>query len=304
MKAVAPPKESLIEVLRDNLSRPQPERSHKEVHASDLTKDVFCPREFALLDLLNKNRPAQKPSAAQAATWHMGNVTSDAVREHWLGGRAFGDWECIRCNQVQGICPKPTMLGCLGGSHHLWKYREVKFRSATYDFTGSIDVLSALKAPDNKLTITELKIIDKDEFAKLAGPYAEHRIRTALYMKLVEDSDHPYREMIDVKHAKVLYVMRGFGKKHETYNEILPFKEFDVERDDDALVSALGRAATMRDWRKKGLFPPTITGSAVYCPHSKGCSVAKECLGGKFAGVVPLPSATPLINSPLDEETP
>lgn len=300
------PKESLIDVIRKNLSGKRPARSHRTVHASDLTKEHFCPREVALLDITKGERKPQSLDVATALTFDIGDATSDLVRGKWLGNRSIGDWECVGCGAVRRftVRPSPDSLGnddpainCVTQKRdHFWRYHEVRFVSQTYAFSGGIDTIVDLGAP--KLTVTELKIMAPTEFDKLAGPLAEHRVRTSLYMKLIEDSDHPERQKVNVSTARVLYVSRGHGKKHPDYNEILPFKEFEVERDDSqpGVVKALDRAKKVKLFRDKGLMPEQVC-TTTWGPIAKCCPAVIPCFSGKYPASSPLQptggSATP-----------
>jgi hypothetical protein len=100
-------------------------------------------------------------------------------------------------------------------------------------------------------------------------------------MKLIEDSDSPLKGRFNLQEAKVIYVSRAFGKKHLPSGEILPFKEFDVKRDDVALIPYLEKAREIKIFKESGLIPNGICGTAMDT-HAKSCSVCGECFGGKY----------------------
>lgn len=290
------PKDTLIGVLRKNLPRERPARSHKNVHASDLTKDFFCPREVALLDLTGKTRKPERNSVALQATFDVGNATGDLVRERWMGQTALGAWRCRACCMVTNpdhLLPKPVQVSAAPGHEHDWQYQEVCFRSPTLGFQGSLDVLTDLGAA--KVFITELKIMATDEFDALKEPKPEHLERTSLYMRLVEESTHPERFRINTEWALVLYTTRGHGRKHPDHGEVLPWKEFWVPRDDALTTRAIDRAARVKLFREKAVLPKRDCANS-YCSTAKGCAVVLACFSGQYPEGG-LPEASTLLTS-------
>lgn len=273
------PMGEIIPGLIKRMGAHYPERSHKTVHASDVTKATFCPRKYALMDTYQVEAPPQYIPTALRATFDVGNATSDLLREQWMGDMAIGNWRCSRCGHVHMMCKKPTEKCGLSpsGEECLFKYEEVRFVDPETQVSGSIDVLADLKG--NSFFITEIKTINPTEFATLAAPLHEHKLRTSLYLYLAEKSTSPFGGMVSHQHAKVLYVSRGHGKKGE-FGQITPFKEFSVHRDDKALEPVLEKA------RKVALFRQGKTGiperelcSSMDCATAKGCPVWAQCFG-------------------------
>jgi hypothetical protein len=270
------PKKSVIDVLKKNLEGWKPARDHSVVHASDITKEDFCPRRLALLHSTGKKLKDEYISAALQATFDVGNATGDMVAEVWGGNEAIGNWECIRCAQRGTFCSKPqTWCSATGHKKHCnYRYEEVNFVSSTYDVSGGIDVFFDLGG--SKKVVTELKILNVEDFAKLAAPMAEHRIRTRMYLKLIDDSSHPFKSSINLNAAKILYVSRGFGKKDPKTSAILPFKEFDIERDDESVQPYLDKAMQVKVFKEDGVMPAPICSGPGDKPAKK-CSVCTEC---------------------------
>ena len=136
--------------------------------------------------------------------------------------------------------------------------------------------------------IVEVKSILKDEFAKLVGPMAEHRLRTALYMKSVAESKSPYAKKVDTTCAHILYVCKGgyikdsevggWGIQDSGYT---PFREFIIPRADNTVSKYVEAATALHLFRNEGPIPKGI------CPHpmhsrAKLCPVRQECFSGKF----------------------
>jgi hypothetical protein len=278
LNAAFGPKTTIIGQLRENLSGKVPARSHEQVHASDLTKPDFCPREVALLHATKGKRKDQFVDTALKVTFDIGNMTSDLIREKWLAGQAVGDWWCSRCGAKRAFCKLPPDTDQTSPHVHHWHYREVKFEAL--GFTGSIDMFVDLGAP--RLTVVELKIMAPDEWIPLVAPKAEHRVRTNLYLRLIEASDHPMKDRINLTKAKVMYVTRSFGKAHPEYGgDILPFKEFDLPRDDSAIADALDKSEKIQLFLKSGIFPKRTCDTS-WGPVAKNCSACAACFSGKF----------------------
>jgi hypothetical protein len=283
------PTHSIIQALKEHLGKPLKARSHKEIHASDLTKEHFCPREVALLDTLILTRKDQHVGTAMRVTFDVGELTAKAFTDKWLRDKVVGDWYCLRCAAMRRFVKYPDPTDSTGGCStlgHLWEHMEIRFKDEYFQYSGAIDCILDLGAP--KLTIVELKIMAPEMFAKLEAPLAEHRIRTNLYMNLVENSKHPNKDKINTKWAKILYISRGYGKKGES-GEVLPFKEFDVERNDDDLETPLGKALAVKHFRVTGQIPGGICPFS-YSPEAKSCTVNNQCFSGKYPPVKGLDS--------------
>jgi hypothetical protein len=176
--------------------------------------------------------------------------------------------------------PKP---GCTsaGKGQCNWQYSEVNFKSVETGIDGNLDVLFDLGG--NKLAVTELKIYAADEFDKMLAPLPEHRTRTRLYLKIIADSDSPYKNKINLHQARVFYTSRGFGKMNKEFNEILPFREFVIDRDDDALdvKTALEKGRQIKIYREQGLMPSGICVSPMD-KTAKACKHCDKCFSGEY----------------------
>lgn len=268
------PTKSIIGILRQNLRGYRKARSHETVHASDITKEDFCPRQVALLHLHEKEKKDEFIGTALQATFDIGNAVGDMVPEQWAGDAAIGNWECLRCGDRATFTTKPKKVCKHGGWCH-FKYEEVNFISKQYDVSGGIDVFFDLGGL--KKVVTELKIINVADFDKIVAPLAEHRIRTAMYLKLIDDSSHPFKSSINVNEGRVLYVSRGFGKKNTDHaGEILPFKEYVVTRDDAAVQPYLDKAMAVKVFKETGVVPKGICKS-LDDKACKKCAVVSEC---------------------------
>jgi len=274
------PKSTLIDVIKANVGGMYEARSHEKVHASDLTKSDFCPRQIALLDITKIKKKDEFIPTAMKMTYDVGHAVSDLARGEWFGQSVYGTWECRTCGDVQTFTTKPQKhcpslkKGCD------WRYHEIEFVGYPYQVSGSLDAIVDLGSP--KLVVVEIKIMAVDQFEKLVAPLQEHRIRTNLYMRLIEDSNSIYKNRMNVHQGKVLYFSRGYGKKNDDYGgEILPIKEYPVERDDQVLEPLLDKARVVNDWRTKKIMPAGVCPTS-FVQTAKKCSVCTACFSGKY----------------------
>lgn len=283
------PKQSIIGVLKQTLGGSQPGRSMKILHASDVTRPEFCPRRWALFDLLDKDPPMEYASTAMDVTFQMGTLVERMLVEEWAGEAVVGNWRCRYCGDSRTMVPKPSGYCTLmeGSKKHWWQYRQMVVEAPEYGINGGIDALFNIGAP--QLIVTEIKTLNPTEFETIVTPFPEHRLRTNLYLRILDESHHPYKEKINLSEARVLYISRGYGKLNPTWNEILPFKEFVVKRNDADLTEFLARAKRLQVFRTIGLMPVGICTTA-FDKIAKQCSVVTQCFSGAYvAGHYPPP---------------
>lgn len=86
--------------------------------------------------------------------------------------------------------------------------------------------------------------------------------------------------------ARILYVSRGFGKMNKEYNEILPFREFVVERNDASpdLAFALKKAKQIKIFRDSKDMPSGIC-STPTDKAAKGCKQCGVCFSGQYKAI-------------------
>ena len=280
------PKHSIIGVLKRQLGGQQPGRSMKIVHASDVTKVDFCPRRWALFDLFEKEAQPQYVATAMDVTYQMGFHAETLVVEEWAGDAVVGNWKCRWCDEQRSMVPKPSGYckvvpeSAIPIRRHWWKHLQMVVEAPEYGIQGGIDALFNIGAP--QLTITEVKTMNPTEFEAIVAPLPEHRLRTNLYMWILANSKHPFKDKINVQEARVLYISRGYGKLNAEWNEILPFKEFVVKRNDLDLNEFLKRAKALKVFRDQGLMPSGICATALD-KIAKSCSVCAPCFSGKYS---------------------
>jgi hypothetical protein len=154
------------------------------------------------------------------------------------------------------------------------------------DISGSIDLIADLGLP--KHVIVEIKSMDKDQFAELIAPLAEHRIRTSLYLRIIEGSDSPYKDRIDLTHARIIYVSKGYGKKGED-GKFSPFKEYVITRNDDAIEDYVEKAKMVKLYEDTGMIPYGVCKNT-FVGRVKKCHCSKACFTPGFeAGTIYLP---------------
>lgn len=279
-KAVNQPGDNvLLSILSHALGGYEPARGFHRIHASALTGEPeFCPREAALCLQTDTKRPDVYISAAMRVAFDNGNAVHDLVRSVWLRDIAVGNWKCATCGNLRKFerYPKNSCDSC--GTKN-WLYKEVELTHKTAGYTGSIDLIVDLGM--GLLKMVEIKTIDKDQFADLLAPLAEHRVRTSLYLDLIRNStqDH-HTSQIDPTSAKILYVSKGFGKK--AFNgEILPFREFDVVYAPKSIEPYLKRAEAVLLYKELGVMPKGICKTS-FDSRAQKCCVLKHCWGNKY----------------------
>lgn len=272
-------KQDAVNLLVKRMGKYYPERSHLVVHASDVTKKDFCARQYRLMDITGTVRPERYLSAALRATFDMGNDVASRICNDWLGEDAIGHWKCQTCGDEKTFSTRPGK-GCIKLQPCNWRYQEVKFIHAASQISGSLDLM--LDLGGTKATVIELKITKGEDFESLVAPMGEHRVRTALYLRLIDESNSPLKGLIDTKHAKIIYVSRGHGKKNLNVGQIVPFKEYDVERDDAATQPYIEMGQEVYEARKNHVIPINKVCSAITCFTAKSCPVKSACFSGEY----------------------
>ena len=280
------PDSSLKYLLHSHLAGFEKARSLSVVHASDLTKsEGFCPRYYALHDVLDAQPSDNWVSTADRVTWDMGYSVQDAIVGYFSDmDRVVGHWDCASCGRRHEFCKKPSQcLNCDCKSLHP---AEVRFKSEKSGVSCGIDMLVDLG--DGKLTCVEIKTIQKEKFGELLAPLAEHRLRTNLYLRILSESKSFWANEVHHDKAKVFYVCKGGYKADpklgawglpETFS---PVKEFDVGRNDSLTDKMQEQAKAVLDYRNGvGGMPCGICPTA-FTKRAKSCSVVKACFSGDY----------------------
>ena len=279
---------SLQGELHRHLAGYREARSHEWVHASELMhKRAFCPREFALMDVTKKKRRGEFIPTALAVVFETSTVAQDVITK-WCAeiGIARGDWRCVACQKHNGFGPRPAK--CFACASTNFEYLESQFISEYSGVSGSVDLLIDLGEP--KLRLVEIKAVQPTDFKVLKGPLAEHRWRTNLYLRLVEESVHRYRSLINTDEGWVVYMAKGgYGLKAPQLKKwgigdgpFSPFLEFKIERDDDATDEYVDMARQLHVFRREsGVFPKGICATMMKS-RAKACPVVDECFSGKY----------------------
>lgn len=268
-------------LLLDKFRGPMVDRSHKVLHVSDLTngEKQFCAREFALMDASGVRDRMRRLFPAMRIAFEVGKMYEDLVRNEWLVDHAVGYWRCGVCNRMEdgprfGKRPKHQCFAC---DFEMWRYQEVPFVHAESKASGSPDLL--LDVGRDKHLVYELKTIDKDEFKALKMPYAEHRIRTQCYLRLIQQSSLGSR--IHTDSGRILYMCKGFGAKSEKHGQISPFREFTIEADHAAADKYLADGVPLALWRDGGPMPVRLCAN-VLVPRSQQCKMHEQCWSNKY----------------------
>lgn len=285
-------KNNLKYTLHRLLSGVEPQRSIRRLHASELlkTEPVFCPREHAILDLLEKERPDQFVATCERVTWDLGNMFPNYIIDVLSRERLVqGDWECMNCGRMRRWSRKPKK--CKRCESTLFKYHEVRFTSQECGVSSGIDFFY-WRDDIQKYRLVEFKTIMKEEFKKLAAPYAEHKQRTSLYLRCIADSDSPHKDEIDTEIAEILYICKGGYRADNTVKLMpnlkdkaySPFELFTVVRDDKLTNLKWEHAEILKVFRDKPSVKNIPDGvcATQYQKRARGCSVCKECFSPAY----------------------
>jgi hypothetical protein len=138
--------------------------------------------------------------------------------------------------------------------------------------------------------IVEIKSMANDEFKSLHAPLTEHRLRTQLYLEILNDADLPsYMENVSRDTAIILYCQKGYGVKLtapviDGDYPFSPFKEFFVKRDTEAVTPFLESAGAVLDFRRSGKMPSGVCPTS-FCGRAQKCPVVSECFGGNYPAI-------------------
>ncbi len=280
------PTRDLKYLLHTHLNEKEDHRGIGNIHASEVTKEDFCPRFYALVDKTEMKLPGGWVSTSEQVTFHIGRVLQDSI-VGWFADmdKAVGHWKCLGCNRLHEFQKRP--FKCEKCACKAFKPEEVRFKSQKSGISGGIDMLVDLGNP--LLRITEIKTMDKDLFKALAGPLAEHRQRTVLYLQLIAESNHPWAKRVDTKNANIIYVSKGgYGcqddqlKQWGLMESFSPFKTYTVTSKDASNTEPCRKATVVRDFRESKIGMPEGICDTAFEKRAKGCAACKTCFSGDF----------------------
>lgn len=279
---------SIKNMIHTRLAGWEKPRITEHIHASDLMKELeFCPREQAFIDLGLAKKKSSFVGTALRITFDHGKSMENNLRNNWLRDVAVGNWRCDVCGYVYPNFGKAPTVKCSEcGYPGRWVYDETRFVSPHTGVSGSIDLL--VDVGNTKLRLLEIKSIAPDGFKTLHAPLAEHKFRTALYLKLVADSELPESARINCQEGHILYVSKSFGFKDTSLkaagikdSPFSPFKEFIVKRDDSLIATPVAKAKVFHHWRineRKGM-PCGICSNGLL-KRAQSCSAGHICFSG------------------------
>lgn len=269
-------------------------RPHFPLRASDLFSDRqdFCPREHAFMDLGLAKKKGQFVGTAQRMTYDHGGYMERKLRDEYLRDIVVGQWKCSICNHRHPTFGKAPTVHCPSCTYKRWVYFEPEFDHVPSGVQGHMDFF--VDASEPKIKLVECKTMAPDDFKKLVAPLGSHKIRTALYLKLIAESKWEPAKRINTRSATIIYVMKAFGLKDESIKQagikdaaFSPFKEFTIERDDSLLTSRLAQATTLKKWRDdKSVGMPCGICSSGFEKRAQGCAAVGACWSGKYPSVV------------------
>lgn len=273
--------------LHRHLSGPEPARSLKRLHASELTKEGgICPRFYALADVTHFKPKDKWLTTSEQVTYHMGRVLQDSV-VGWFAdmNKAWCHWKCVACGTQHDFQLRP--IQCKTCGCRKFDPIEVRFESAECGASCGVDML--LIRQGGNMRVHELKTMDKDQFKDLKAPLAEHRWRTNLYLRLIAESENPWAKSIDTTTATILYISKGgYGcsapdlKDQGLSDKFSPFKEYTVERDDKETDVLVRRASAVKKFRAGAKGMPFGVCATAMDKRALACPLRAACFSGVY----------------------
>lgn len=276
----------LSSMLHAHLRTQDMDRPYERIHASDLTKEDYCPRRTALKIKTNAPRGSRWLSTSENVTFDMGRKLQDSV-VHWFSDMkaAYADWKCDSCGHMHQFVIRPGACfkcNCKSLSPH-----EIRFKSALSGASCGVDMLVRIGS-STKLKPVEIKTMDKDQFKKLQMPLAEHRQRTTLYTRIIAEDNGPVAPFVDPSSAIILYVSKGgYGCAQDwlasspTFDKFSPFKEYAIPRNDAEVEDLSDLATRFNEFLKTGQMPCGVCTTA-FDPLAQKCSMKEKCWSGQF----------------------
>lgn len=280
---------SIKNMIHERLAGWENPRADDWLHASELMKKEFCPREwyFRLKGISKGKR--EYIGTSLRLTFDHGRWLEGEIRNNWLRDVAVGQWKCGACLlPYKNYFGKAPLINCpsCGTSAARWVYSEPRFHSDLSGIGGSLDIIVDCGEP--KLRVVELKSIDKDYFKNLLAPMAEHKFRTSLYLRLIEESGQDVASRINLHTAHILYVSKSFGFKDTSLKAagisdagFSPFKEYVVTRDDSLTDPYVAKAIALNA-AKLGHGVPCGICLSGFSPRAQQCSSVGPCFSGHY----------------------
>lgn len=221
----------------------------------------FCPRAATLA--AETGQPLQSTSSGIRIVWKIGRAVEAHVREQFfLAHRElmFGHWKCA-CGSLtytgghrQSVCPTCKTPADIYGEYTLHDHNAM--------ITGSPDLLIR---HEGKLRIVEIKSINKEGFAKLNKPQADHVFQINHYARMLGREAHSTNI--------ILYVKKDFDFKS-------PYKEFHVPITAQAagIRNSLEQQREALAARSAGRLPPRLCACvSPTSPTAKACGMVVAC---------------------------
>lgn len=291
-KTNRPENNRLKHLLHKSIAGFRKQRSVDVLHASDTTKNNFCP---ARISLMREHEVAPKDefiSTALAVTFDYGRFLETSVVDY-LKQNSIGNWICNRCNQLRvslGRKPYHCELNIRPHKHDYdhglkrctsteFRYSEPRWLDAETNLSCGTDFFVDLG--EDKPILVELKSLKSNDFITITRPRKEHLLRTKLYLHLLKRNG---TTEVNVDEAIVLYTCKGYGFADE-YVKISdlrdapfsPFKEFTVKREDDEEIDRIFKdALAIKQYPETKVLPRKVCANK-YCTQAKECEVREQC---------------------------
>lgn len=188
------------------------------------------------------------------------------ARDRW---GMFGNWRC-GCGLLRTTGLFDISAVCVRCDRPALHYSQPVLENTEYMVRGSPD-LTLLH--EGRIVPVEVKSMNRDQWAALSEPLADHVLQVLLYRWLYESDSYDVHWQ-----AALVYIAKDFVWGN-------PYKEYHVDATEDQwsrLVDlALERAETLVEARRQGQAPVRQLCNSPGCARARNCPVAGLCFNAR-----------------------
>lgn len=182
------------------------------VHVSSL-KDL-CPRQNVLAE--GKEVTRTRPTSAQRVLWEIGlaierHVVNNIITDRKRHG-VLGRWECPCGHHVFTGLWSPAYGKCVRCQCEPTIYKQMVLEDHDAKIKGSPDL--CFFTNENRLLITEVKSMTKDDFDPLTEPLPDHQFQAHGYRRLAIKNGYPVMPAVAFFYVRKEFKFSGVYKEY------------------------------------------------------------------------------------------
>ena len=247
----------------------------------------FCAREVAIIERENMKPVPEFLATCQVMTFDLGYSLQDKVTQTLAAADlAWGNWKCRNCGTVHEFRKMPRQCGTGTCLSTRFDYEEVRALSSFSGIGSGLDLIVDVGKP--KFRFIEVKTMAADKFKALVAPLGEHKLRTNLSLRNIDEWDNKHSDLINTQEADVMYISKsawGCGRaeiKEWDFRDsaFSPFKVFPIARDDSLTEDYVqeARKAHLAVVNPEKPLPPRICPTS-FCDRAGKCNAVHKCFG-------------------------